>query len=150
MRAAPDVVWWAMAMSDTSVINAPLRFLRPEVAALGAVGGIAVAVSMLLVGADWLNHAAPSPAHFAALIVSGLVASAAGLLGRTSAPWFGWLAYGIAMASAVLALRLIAAIVLTGEWPDDPKVWGLLVLSLLSFAFTLAALLFGRKQPRRR
>jgi hypothetical protein len=34
---------------------------------------------------------------------------------------------------------------LTGELPDDPKVWGLLVLSLLAFAFTLPALLFGRR-----
>lgn len=119
--------------------------LRPEVAALGAVGGIAVAISMLLVGADWLNHLAPSPIHFAALFVSGLVASAAGLMGRTSAPWFGWLAYGITIASALLALRLIAAIVLTGELPDDPNAWGLLVLSLLLFACTLPALLFGRK-----
>jgi hypothetical protein len=133
-----------MTISDTSVINAPLRVLRPEVAALGTLGGIAVAISMLLVGADWLNHSAPSPVHFAALIVSGLVASAAGLLGRTSAPWFGWLAYGITMASALLALRLIAAIALTGELPDDPNAWGLLALSLLAFACTLPALLFGR------
>jgi len=133
-----------MTMSDTSVINAPLRFLRPEVAALGVVGGIAVAISMLLVGADWLDHSALSPVHLAALIVSGLVASAAGLLGRTSAPWFGWLAYGITMASALLALRLIAAIALTGELPDDPNAWALLALSLLAFACTLPALLFGR------
>lgn len=134
-----------MTMSDTSVINAPPRFLRPEVAALGAAGGIGVAISVLLVGADWLHHSAPSPVHFIALVASGLVAGLAGLLGRTSAPWFGWLAYGITMASAVLALRLIAAIALTGELPDDPKVWGLLVLSLLSFAFALPALLFGRR-----
>ena len=134
-----------MTMSDTSVINAPLRFLRPEVAALGVVGGIAVAISMLLVGADWLDHSALSPVHLAALIVSGLVASAAGLLGRTSAPWFGWLAYGITMASALLALRLIAAIGLTGELPDDPNAWALLALSLLAFACTLPALLFGRR-----
>jgi hypothetical protein len=134
-----------MTMSDTSVINAPLRFLRPEVAALGVVGGIAVAISMLLVGADWLDHSALSPLHLAALIVSGLVASAAGLLGRTSAPWFGWLAYGITMASALLALRLIAAIALTGELPDDPNAWALLALSLLAFACTLPALLFGRR-----
>ena len=134
-----------MTMSDTSVINAPLRFLRPEVAALGVVGGIAVAISMLLVGADWLDHSALSPVHLAALIVSGLVASAAGLLGRTSAPWFGWLAYGITMASALLALRLIAAIALTGELPDDPNAWALLALSLLALACTLPALLFGRR-----
>ena len=134
-----------MTMSDTSVINAPLRFLRPEVAALGVVGGIAVAISMLLVGADWLDHSALSPVHLAALIVSGLVASAAGLLGRTSAPWFGWLAYGITMASALLALWLIAAIGLTGELPDDPNAWALLALSLLAFACTLPALLFGRR-----
>lgn len=134
-----------MPMTDSRILNAPLRFLRPEVAALGAAGGIGVAISMLLVGADWLHHSAPSPAHFIALVASGLVAGLAGLMGRTSAPWFGWLAYGIAMASAVLALRLIAAIALTGELPDDPNAWGLLVASLLSFAFTLPALLFGRK-----
>ena len=100
-----------MTMSDASIINAPLRLLRPEIAALGAVGGIAVAISMLLVGADWFDHSAPSAVHFAAL----------------------------------LALRLIAAIALTGELPDDPNAWGLLVLSLLAFAFTLPALLFGRR-----
>jgi hypothetical protein len=144
MRAPPDVVWLAVTMSHSSIANAPLRFLRAEVAVLGVAGGIAVAISILLVGADWLDHAPPSLAHFAALIVSGLVAGAAGLLGRTSAPWFGWLAYGITMASALLALRLIAAIALTRELPDDPNAWGLLVLSLLSFACTLRALLLGR------
>ena len=125
-------------------MSAPLRFLRPEVAALGALGGIAVAISMLLVGADWLHHSAPSPVHFAALVVSGAVAGLAGLMGRTSAPWFGWLAYGITMASALLALPLIAAIALTGTLPD-PDAWGMLVLSLLLFACALPALLFGRR-----
>ena len=125
-------------------MNAPLRLLRPEVAALGAVGGIAVAISMLLVGADWLNHSAPSPLHLTALVVSGLVAGLTGLMGRTCAPWFGWLAYGMTMASALLALPLIAVIALKGTLPDDPNAWGLLVLSLLLLACTLPALLFGR------
>ena len=33
---------------------------------------------------------------------------------------------------------------LFGELPDAPNGWGLLLLSLLSFAFALRALLFGR------
>jgi hypothetical protein len=135
-----------MPMSDSQIMSAPLRFLRPEIAALGVVGGIAVAISMLFVGADWLHHAAPSPVHFTALVVSGLVAGLAGLMGRTSVPWFGWLAYGITTASALLALPLIAAIALTGELPSDPNAWGLLVLSLVLFACALPALLFGRRQ----
>jgi hypothetical protein len=126
----------------------PSRFMQHATETLAALGGIAVAISILLLGVDRLNHLALSVTHLTALVISGSVATFAGVLGRKASPWFGWLAYGVMIGSATLALPLIAAVVLTGKLPNDPSFLGVLVITALLFVCAFPAVLIARKQAR--
>ena len=129
-------------------MSTPSRFTQHATETLTALGGIAVAVSIFLLGVDRLNHSVLSVAHLTALVISVSVATFAGVLGRKASLWFGWLAYGVMIGSATLALPLTAAVAITGKLPNDPNFLSVLVVTLLLFICALPVVLVARKQAR--
>lgn len=124
-------------------------FQRRSVAlVISVLGAMALAVSSLLVGADWLHHAMPSAGHLALFAVSALATGLGGHLDRARTPWFAWPAYGILMPSAILGLALGSVAIRRGRLPDDPHHLHVLVIALLLFACTLPAVLLARKRLR--
>jgi hypothetical protein len=130
-------------------MNAPLvPRPNPAVLILGAVSAAAVAVSGILLGADFLNYSAFNPVPLAALGVSGLLASLIGALGRGPTPWFGWLSYGLMLGSAVLGFGLGAAVLRTGTLPHDLSYRAVLGTSLLILVLTIPVVVFARRQAK--
>lgn len=127
-------------------MTAPVLTTHRAFQVLGALGAIALVVSGFLVAADWLNHIVPSVSHLVALGLTTSITGLAGAFDKTPAPWFGWLAYGLMVASAVLGLPLGAAIAVTGKLPQDPNITEVLVVSLLLFAGALPAVLYARRR----
>jgi hypothetical protein len=131
-------------------MNAPLlQRPRPAALILGAISAAAVAISGILLGADFLNHSASNAVHFVALGVSVLLAGLIGALGRRgAAPWFGWLAYGLMLGSSVLGLGLGAAVLRTGTLPHDVSFRAVLGISLLILVLTIPVVVYSRRQAR--
>ena len=124
--------------------------LRPRTAFLtvGALCAVVLAVSALLVAVDWLNHSVPSVTHVAALGLSTFSTGLVGALDKNRAPWFGWLAYGTMLPSAILGLGLGAGVAVTGKLPHDANFREVLVASLLIFAGAFPAALRARRRAR--
>jgi hypothetical protein len=130
-------------------MNAPLvQRPRPTALILGAISAAAVAISGILLGADFLNHSASNPVHFAALGVSALLAGLIGALSRGAATWFGWLSYGLMLGSAVLGLGLGAAVLRTGTLPHDLSYRAVLGTSPLILVLTIPIVVYARRQAR--
>jgi hypothetical protein len=130
-------------------MNAPLvQRPRPTALILGAISAAAVAISGILLGADFLNHSGNNLGHFAALGVSALMAGLIGALGRDATPWFGWLSYGFMLGSAVLGLGLGAAVLRTGTLPHDLSYRAVLGTSLLILVLTIPVVVYARRQAR--
>lgn len=127
-------------------MKTPSGFRLYTTQGIAALGGISLAVSMLLVGVDLLNHSVPSMTYLAALVISTSITTFAGVWGRKVSPWFGWLAYGVMMGSAILALPLMLAVAFTGKLPNDPSFLAVLVVGLLLFVCAFFAVLVARKQ----
>jgi hypothetical protein len=131
-------------------MNAPLvQRLRPAALILGAISAAAVAISGILLGADFLNLSASNPVHFVALGVSALLAGLLDALGRGgAAPWFGWLSYGLMLGSAVLSLGLGAAVLMTGTLPHDASYRAVLGTSLPILVITILVVVYSWRQAR--
>lgn len=121
---------------------------RPAALILGAITAAAVAISGILIGADFLNHSAFKAAHFAALGISAILAGLFGALGRGVTPWFGWLAYGLMLGSAVLGLGLGAAVLRTGTLPQDLSFRAVLGTSLLTLILAVPVVVIARRRAR--
>jgi hypothetical protein len=108
-----------------------------------------MSVCGLLLAQGAINAAPLSMAHAAGLAVAAVAAVCGGLLDRVrGAPWFGWLAYGALMPSALVALGLGVVYFRTGALPAASS--ALVPIAVAALVLALPGTIIARRRARAR